>query len=159
LQKAEGVERPVAVVIVRSGSEFRVGRDLLDALYPHDPKVRVSILRGALALYTELRPEELRTLLSRYPIRGLLKIRILEEVVCSHDTTSAVEALLEKLAAKGLKLSHIEVRTRGTVARRHASSIVLEAAKRLGVLSSCGIKGRIEFLGDCIGFYRLSSSC
>ncbi|RLE88509.1 MAG: hypothetical protein DRJ96_00150 [Thermoprotei archaeon] len=155
-----GREEPrlAAVAIVRPGSEARVKLDLLDALYPHDTSVRVEVYSGALAIFSRLKPGEVRALAERYPIRGLTAVREAAEVACDADPRAAIEALLRRVAEKGLKFARVEVRTRGSLRGRDAEQLVKRIVRELRLLDKLGAKARIEVLGRYAVLCILSKS-
>jgi len=141
-----GAGKPVLLVSVKPGSEGRVVRDLMDALYPYDRGVRVEPLGGVLAVYSRLEPNDAERILRNYPIRGVLAIRRVLLAADAGDPRSSVEALLREAAERGLKFSRLELRP-SSRARELGGFAVGEAA-RLGLLSREGARARLVLVGS-----------
>jgi len=137
------------LVSVRPGSEKRVARDLMDALYPYDRGVRVEPFGRVLAVYSNLDPDTLARLLRDYPVRGVLAVR---RVVLEADAGSArgsLEALLREAANRGFKFSRLELRSLSGGARE-LERFAAGEAKRLGLLSREGVKARVVIAGSAV---------
>lgn len=141
------VRRLALVISVKPGTERRVARDLMDALYPHDRNVRVELLKGSLTVYSDLEPSDVEKELSKYPVRGILAIRRVVLEAEAGDPHSSIEALLKEAANRGLRFSRLEVRSREGE-RRELEKFAREVAKQMGLLGRDGVKARIEVLGS-----------
>ncbi|HFC49304.1 MAG TPA: hypothetical protein ENJ59_01075 [Thermofilum sp.] len=80
LRVAERIQKDknIVIVTIKVGSKKRIAQDLEDAVFPHDPNIRILDvgLKGLLLLETSLPPLKLvRMLISRYPIRGIASYR------------------------------------------------------------------------------------
>lgn len=74
------------VVSTEPGKEKRVLRDVLDLLFPYDSKVEGDYpKRGRVIIRTRLPPERLVKLFLKYPIRGLLNVRLVISVYQNLD--------------------------------------------------------------------------
>jgi hypothetical protein len=141
-----GAGKPVLLVSVKPGSEGRVVRDLMDALYPYDRGVRVEPLGGVLAVYSRLEPNDAERILRNYPIRGVLAIRRVLLAADAGDPRSSVEALLREAAERGLRFSRLELRPSSRA--RELEGFAVGEAARLGLLSREGARARIVLVGS-----------
>jgi len=139
--------RLALVVSARPGSEKRVARDLMDALYPYDRSVRVEPFGRVLAVYSSLEPDVLVRILRDYPIRGLLAVRRVVLETDAGDPRSSVEVLLRAAADRGFKFSRLELRSPGGN-KRELEKVAASEAARLGLLSREGAKARIVVVGS-----------
>jgi len=139
--------RLALMVSVKPGSERRLARDLMDALYPYDRGVHVEPLGGVLAVYSNLEPNDAEMILRNYPIRGILAIRLVVLESEAGDPRSSIEFLLKEAARRGLKFSRLELRSREG-GRRELERYAQEIAKQLGLLGKGGAKARIEVIGS-----------
>jgi len=145
---------PKLLISVERGRERRVARDLMDALYPHDRRVRVEELEGALLLYSDVSPEELIRLLSNYPIRGVLRVRRLIAYSEGASVHEAVGDLLRKVSSQNCRLYSVEVRVRGGVDRRCIEGIVRTIGGELGLYGRDGLRARLLVLPGAGGRWR-----
>jgi len=139
--------RLVLVVSVKPGSERRVARDLMDALYPYDQEVHVEPLGGVLAIYSRLEPNDAERTLRNYPIRGILAMRRVTIESKAEDPRSSIEMLLKEAASRGLRFSRLELRSRKG-GRRELEKYAREIANQLCLLGRGGVKARIEVFGS-----------
>ena len=141
-------ERRLALIVsVKPGSERRVARDLMDALYSYDQEVHVEPLRGVLAIYSRLEPNDAERKLRNYPIRGMLAIRRVVIESGAEDPRSSIEMLLKEAASCGLRFSRLELRSREGKGRE-LEKYAREMAKQLGLLGKEGVKARIMVFGS-----------
>jgi len=66
------------IVTCQPGKEKRVLADLLDALFPYDTSVKGDVKApGRIIVETRLPPSSLRSILVKYPIRGLRSVKVI----------------------------------------------------------------------------------
>jgi hypothetical protein len=139
--------RLALIVSVKAGSERRVAKDLMDALYPYDREVYVKPLGGVLAVYSRLEPNDAERILHHYPIRGILTVRRVVLESEAGDARSSIEFLLKEAVSRGLRFSRLELRSREG-GRRELEKYAREMAKQLGLLGKGGVKARIVVFGS-----------
>lgn len=139
---------PRLVISVKPGSEGRVKVDLLDALYPLDRNLQVEIVRGGLAVHSHLDPDTLCDALKRFPIRGVISVKRVIAWVEFTEAGNIAEAIAAKAAAKGVKFSRVEVRSRGNAVARKIEAELKGIFRSKGLLGGKGVAAHVEFLRD-----------
>ena len=150
----------IAMVTVKAGKEGKVARDLMDALFPYDQKVKVSgtDFSGILLLETSLEPDELLKLMERKPIAHLYKVRPFLHY-SSFDEEGLRKALLQILSRLNVEWKKFLVRVRvrgnkdvkeGELAIKLAKSIEEELRKK-GDLKKPEIIVKVDVIGKHVG--------
>lgn len=100
---------PFLLVSARRGHEKAVLRDLLDALFPYDHRVRGALEGWTIRVETSIRLDELQQYLDLFPIRNLVTVRYVLAVREPGHVDKLVEELPRLLAEAGVKASKIRV--------------------------------------------------
>ncbi|MGB9786582.1 MAG: hypothetical protein ACPLRJ_04825 [Infirmifilum uzonense] len=104
------------IIACRKGHEKAVLRDVMDLLFPSDPKVRGSILSGGkLCVETTLDLKSLGKLFRQYPIRNLLSIRaVMRSIEFPGDIITGIRELLKETCKDAVRFRRITIKIRAS---------------------------------------------
>jgi hypothetical protein len=99
------------IVSVNCGHEGRVARDLLDLLFPYDNSVTLRERgRGKVILATCMSIDLLGKILRKYPIRHMLKVKVVRKKIAKSNIEEIIEEIISFFTVNRAPLRKLSVR-------------------------------------------------
>lgn len=151
-------EENVVAISVDSGHEKQVVRDVLDLLFPYDVEVRVTgVSRGRVSLVTRIPAEDLRRIFRRYPVRHILKVKLLRKVLpLSSEVAQTLREIVSFFLEEGVKIRRISVRLEKVEGwSQSAYSMLMRELRTNGLLDSGGSLYAVETDGRAVFVFEV----